>query len=89
MLAAFDDADAISGNSKWFYGLIQTNIWVIIIEVFVILVHFNETLPHKHYTIAMAARRLLTGILYAFCLINLFSIRGWDSHGVIHALSSK
>lgn len=88
LMTAFEKAEAISGNASWFYGLTQANFCIIFIELFVILAHVNEALNHKVYTILISARRLLSIFFIGFGIYNLSSIRAWNSHGTLEAIST-
>lgn len=88
LLAAIDHADSIYVMVHWFFGLIQANIYLQIIEFFFIFAHLNEALSMKKFKIFMFLRRLVSIITYAYCIVLLIWIYAWNANGTIEALGS-
>jgi amino acid transporter len=89
LINAFDQSEQVYNWIEVFFGLIQANCFLLLIELLFIFAHSTEALSKKRFNIFILVRRLLTVIFYVLGLWALIKVFTWDNHGTLEALSES
>jgi hypothetical protein len=68
------------------HWLVIVNILFMIVEFFMVFMHYNEALPTNVYNKIVICRRGLSILLFGFCALCVWGIYSWKGHHSIHIL---